>query len=376
MSISYVHHQLGRRPLRGSRGVQGTFNTVRPRAQPCPSLPRLTPRWTEGGGPPQGGAWRRPAVRMGVRRLVDGKIIDQPGGTIFRRAAVPTLQQATRQHAQPPCDRMEPCPRLRRTMAARLRGWVTQQGPARLPPVHGLGNQGESAPRRPEAAHVQAPGRLEVLDHPVIAGHGGAGRLDVGQMRCQVFTGAGRAARPAPLPRRHHTGGAEDTPPLAAVRLLPLLGLAGLGERGGRWALEHRPARLLVPTEAQASLVVKAPGVPRQGPAVSGLGLARRSRAMPPGDPARRCAVGLVEHPPEGGAAHRPGPGVGVEHRRPGLKAPARGGMGVVCRRTRRARPHSQALCGGQSAAADRSAAPPEARRARARATGCATGAP
>jgi hypothetical protein len=96
---------------------------------------------------------------------------------------------------------------FRRKMEEMLMGWVTQEGPPLLPPVQGLGNKGEIAPRSHEAAHVQAPVRIEVIDHPVIAGHGGELLLDVGQMRCKVFTGAGRAEMPEHLPSRHHKGG-------------------------------------------------------------------------------------------------------------------------------------------------------------------------
>jgi hypothetical protein len=45
---------------------------------------------------------------MGVMRIVDVKIIDQPGGKIFRRAEVPTFQKATRQNAKPQFDLIEP----------------------------------------------------------------------------------------------------------------------------------------------------------------------------------------------------------------------------------------------------------------------------
>jgi hypothetical protein len=110
------------------------------------------------------------------------------------------------------------------------------------------------------------------------------------------------------------------------------------------FALENLHARLLVHTDDQASLFVKAQGVPLQGTEVSGLGLERRIMAIQPVDTAMRFEVGLVEHPPEGGAVHRPGPGVGVENRRHVIKAPARGWIVMVCRSTRRERQNINAL--------------------------------
>src|SRR5258706_11234449 len=127
------------------------------------------------------------------------------------------------------------------------------------------------------------------------------------------------------------------------------------------FALENLHARLLVHTDDQASLFVKAQGVPIQGTEVSGLGLERRIMAIQPVDTPMRFQVGLVEHPPEGGAAHRPGPGVVAEDRRQVINAPSCRWAVVVCRGTRRKRQDNNALRGGKSAAADRTVAHPGA---------------
>src|SRR5215510_3630033 len=116
-------------------------------------------------------------------RVVDVKRIDPTGGKVFRRAEVSTFQKATRQDAEPQLDLMEPRPLFRRTMAHMFMRWVTQECPPLLPALQSLGDEGESAPRSHEVTHVQAPGCMEVVDHPVIAGHGGQLLQNVGQMR-------------------------------------------------------------------------------------------------------------------------------------------------------------------------------------------------
>src|SRR6266699_6627218 len=132
-----------------------------PGTQPRPPLPLLAPGLTEGGGAHSRLPRIRPPIRMGVRGVVDVKIIDQTGGKVFRRAEVATFQKATRQDAQPQLDLLEPRPMFRRKMEPMFMRWVTQECPPLLPALQGLGDEGESAPRGHELAHVQAPVRLE-----------------------------------------------------------------------------------------------------------------------------------------------------------------------------------------------------------------------
>ena len=105
---------------------------------------------------------------MGV---VDVKIIDKTGGKVCRRAEVPTFQKATRQDAKPQLDLIEPRPMFGRKMEHMLMRWVAQEGSSLHASEQGLGVTGEMAPRRHEAAHLQAPVGIEVIHHPVIALH-------------------------------------------------------------------------------------------------------------------------------------------------------------------------------------------------------------
>src|SRR2546430_10573967 len=166
----------------------------------------------------------------------------------------------------------------------------------------------------------------------------------------EVLAGAWRAEMPQHLPRRHHKGGDQDTHPMADVLVLPFLRLARLSQLRRMLALENLHARLLVHTDDQASLLIEAQGMLIEGADVAGLGVERRIMAIQPVDTPMRFQVGLVEHPPEGGAAHRPGPGVVAEDRRHVINAPSCSWAVVVCRGTRRKRMDINEIRGGKSA--------------------------
>src|SRR5438094_8393888 len=88
--------------------------------------------------------------------------------------------------------------------------WVTQEGAPLHAAGQALGGKGEMAPRGHEAADLQAPVGIEMIDDPIIADHGGELPVDVGQMRRKVLTGAGQAKMPQQLAGWHHKGGQQD----------------------------------------------------------------------------------------------------------------------------------------------------------------------
>ena len=52
-----------------------------------------------------------------------------------------------------------------------LMGRITQERPALDAALQGLGGKRESTPRRYDAAHLQTPVRIEIIEDPIIAGH-------------------------------------------------------------------------------------------------------------------------------------------------------------------------------------------------------------
>jgi hypothetical protein len=114
-----------------------------------------------------------------------------------------------------------------------------------------LGDKGEITPRCHEAADLQAPVRIEIIDHPVIVLHGWQLVAYVGQMRSKVLTGAGRAKMPQHLAGRHNKEGNQDPHRMADVFVFTFLGLAWLGQLRGMCTLENLHARLFVDTDAR-----------------------------------------------------------------------------------------------------------------------------
>ena len=80
---------------------------------------------------------------------------------------------------------------------------ITQECSPLYTTAQRLGDKGEIAPRGDEAAHVQAPVRVEIVDHPIITRHVWELANDVGEMGGEIRTGARAPAMPHQLPRRH-----------------------------------------------------------------------------------------------------------------------------------------------------------------------------
>src|SRR5262245_65753088 len=140
------------------------------------------------------------------------------------------------------------------------------------------------------------------------------------------------------------------------------------------FALENLHAGLFVDTDDETTVLIETQGVDIQVADVLGLGLERRGMAIEPVYAPMRFEVRIVENPPEGGAAHRPGPRVVTEGSSHVIETPPRRRAVVSRGRARGDRQDIDTLRGGKSAAADRGAAHPANRPARAQDTGCARG--
>ena len=121
---------------------------------------------------------------------------------------------------------------------------------------------------------------------------------------------------------------------MADVLLLPFLRRAWWGQLRGMFALENLHARRFVDTDDEPAVLRETPGVDLQVADVPGLGLERGIMAIEPVHAPMGFEVRLVENPPEGGAAHRPGPGVVTEGSRHVIEAPPRRRAVRVRRRT------------------------------------------
>ena len=197
--------------------------------------------------------------------------------------------------------------------------------PAAAPRLQGLGDEGESAPRGHQLAHVQAPGRIEVVDHPVIAGHGRELLLHVGQMRREVLTGAGAPEIPQHLPGGHHEGRKQDSCAMADVLMLPFLRLPRLGRLCGIFSLQNLHPGLFVCADHQAAVFVVAQGVAIQLTNIPRFRVKRRIVTIEPIDTAMWFEVRCLQNPPQARTTHEPAWMLLPQDEQHGVEAPARG---------------------------------------------------
>ena len=241
---------------------------------------------------------------MGV---VDRERVIQAGFNIVGRIVIASWQKTTGQDAQPPLDLVEPGAMFGRTMEDRLRGRIPQARPPLHTSAQGLGHTGHVAPVGAQTADLEAPGRLEILHHPVVTRPIGQWGDDVGQMGGKIVTGTRLAQRPHDVTGGHHKRGEHRPHPMPDVLMRALLRLARCHGRWGIWAVPPRHAGLCIRTDHHTALRKATVGVEGEGTEVMRFGLAIRSVAVKPGDTAMRLQVCLIAHAPASRTPHGPG---------------------------------------------------------------------
>lgn len=96
---------------------------------------------------------------------------------------------------------------LGREVEDMLMGRIGQERSSLYAAVQGFGERRDVTPWGDEPADLEAPGGLELIDHPIIALHRGQLVHDVGQMGGPIRTGTGLTEMPHALSRRDHEGG-------------------------------------------------------------------------------------------------------------------------------------------------------------------------
>jgi hypothetical protein len=289
--------------------------------------------------------------------MVDGKRVSHARFHLLGRIAIAAREKTPCEDAPPPFDVVEPGARLGRQMAPLLGRRIAQDRPPLCPSAQRLGKDRPAAPLGDQAADVEAPVGMEVLHSPGIARPLGPLGDHLGQMGGTIGAGTCRPQMPDDGTRGDDQRGAAGPPPMPEVLGRALLRWPrGQGRRRVRpWS--HRPPGRFIGAENPTTRREAAPGLEREGTPVVRLGLAGRSVAVEPIDPALGLAVGRIPKAPEAGAT----PGPGAPRRQSGHpvgEPPAGGGAGGRRGLTGGHRHHLQTRCGGKSAAADPSAAP------------------
>ncbi len=143
-------------------------------------------------------------------------------------------------------------------------GRIAQERSPFHAPAQGLGNEGDITPGGDQAAHVQAPMRIEIIDHPIIAWHVGQLMDHIGQMRSEICTGPCGAEMPHHLACRDDKGGQQHPCAMPHVFLLALFGLAGRHQLRGMFTLHNVHAGLFVRANHQAAMLKTLQGVDRE----------------------------------------------------------------------------------------------------------------
>ncbi len=92
----------------GLGGIEDTFKTLGPGAEPRPTLPLLAPGVTEGGGPHQRLPGIGPAIRMSMVGIIHLQVVTQTGCKVLDRTKVAPFEKTARQNPEPPFDLIEP----------------------------------------------------------------------------------------------------------------------------------------------------------------------------------------------------------------------------------------------------------------------------
>ena len=298
----------------------------------------------------------------------------QPPLELLRRAEVAPAQEAPGQHAEPQLDLVQPRPVRGREVEHVLVRRVGQERPPLLARPQPPRLERDVAQGRDVLADLQAPVRVQVVQHPIEPPEVPEMRGHMTDVPAEVRTGPGRAEVPDHFAGGHRERGDQGPRAVADVLELALLRLAGLGRLRGVLALQDLHAGLLVAAEHQPPLLVQARGLqvqPADGP---GLGVEVRVMAVEPVDALVGLDVGFRQDPPEGGPAQ--GPVVRFVDDGGGQVAegPAGGGPVVRLGLAGGQVDDGEPVVGGKSPGADRSGGRPAGRRGRRRRSARATG--
>lgn len=88
-----------------------------------------------------------------------------------------------------------------------LMGRIAQKRASLHAAVQGLGEGRDATPLGDKTTDLEAPVGIEIVDHPIVALHGGLLLPDIGQMSSPISTGTGLTEIPHEVARRNHERG-------------------------------------------------------------------------------------------------------------------------------------------------------------------------
>src|ERR1700689_2031454 len=167
MTVSQVCRQWSLCPLVGAWWIEEPFPRLPLRPHPGSPTLLLTTRLRERRATHQRLTGVRPTIRVRVHRIVTLQILQQTLLEIRWRTEVATLQETTRQHAEPQLHLVQPGTMLGREMKHMLVLRIRQERTPLLARLEQTRLEGHIAQGRDVFADFQTPVRVQIVQHPV-----------------------------------------------------------------------------------------------------------------------------------------------------------------------------------------------------------------
>lgn len=194
-------------------------------------------------------------------RVIDLQIVPQTGGKVLRGTEIASFQKATRQHAKPQLNLVEPGAMFGGKVEHMLMARIAQESPPLSTPAEVFGNTGHLAKLGDQTADIEAPVGIEIIQHPVVTVHGGQLLDDMGQMGGEIRAGTGFAKIPYDLTRWHHKRGDQRACPMTNVLVLAFLRLPRFHRLCGVFALKNLHAGFFIAADHQTPLLKETAGI-------------------------------------------------------------------------------------------------------------------
>jgi hypothetical protein len=244
---------------------------------------------------------------MGMTGIVLSHKALQAALKVLGTGKAPTGQKAPLHDTKEQLGLIEPRAMFRREMKNMAVAWIAQKGLALRALFEFVGLKRYLTPACHQAADVETPVGVEVVQHPLILLHVRQALVHVLKMGHEIGGRAGAPDGPGNLARRHHQRVDQDARAVADVLMFTPFTSPWLRRFGGGLTLQDLHASFLIAAEHQATLGV---GVERFGIQLAdsvGFGIKIRIVAVEPIRTLVGLEIDVVQDTPDTRAANRVG---------------------------------------------------------------------
>ena len=243
---------------------------------------------------------------MGVMGIVTLQIVIQTRFKILGRGEIAPFQKATSQDTKPQLHLIEPCAMFGRQVEHMFMARIAQEGPTLHPAVQVLRHKGHVAPLRDQTTDLEAPVRIEMIHHPIVALHLWELLAHMGQMGGKIGAGARLPQMPPHATCRDHKRGNQCPDTMTDVLVFAFFWFARFNGLGGVCALQNLHTGLFIGADDHTALLTGAAGMEVNSTNGLGFGLKVRVVAVEPIDTTMGFQVCLIEEAPDTRTTHGP----------------------------------------------------------------------